>query len=310
MQRTAFGLAVATAVCALPLLFSGGSVTSYGVGMAVPDWPTTFGENMVTYNMTEAPFGVKVEHGHRLIGMVVGMLGMGMFATTMIAGVACKAKKIVGLAFLAICVQGVLGGMRVELNRAGWGTQLAIGHGVLGQVTFCLLVAAATMLGAAKSPAETLEGEFGTIRKLSLLLPVLWLAQLVSGAFIRHLGQGFAVHATSAGLLFIATIAMVMPTLLDARLRRTFGLSTGMLGGLMCVQIFLGLGAMLATDLVPPQWRTWSPSHGEALLRTAHQFNSALFGALAIRLAMTLRSRLRVPPAHSLESGLSLEAVS
>ena len=48
-------------------------MTTYGVGLAVPDWPTTFGMNMFLYNFWNAPFGVRVEHTHRLYGAAVGL---------------------------------------------------------------------------------------------------------------------------------------------------------------------------------------------------------------------------------------------
>lgn len=56
-----------------PLLFVGGLVTTYRVGMAVPDWPTTFGINMFLYDMSQAAWGVLVEHGHRLYAVAVGV---------------------------------------------------------------------------------------------------------------------------------------------------------------------------------------------------------------------------------------------
>ena len=61
-RRGPHWVAVFAAVFTLPLLFVGGSVTTYRVGMAVPDWPTTFGMNMFMYDFWNAPFGVRVEH--------------------------------------------------------------------------------------------------------------------------------------------------------------------------------------------------------------------------------------------------------
>src|SRR5437764_9249676 len=55
-----------------PLIFVGGLVTTYRVGMAVPDWPTTFGINMFLYRFWEDAWGVFIEHGHRLYGAAVG----------------------------------------------------------------------------------------------------------------------------------------------------------------------------------------------------------------------------------------------
>ena len=42
-------LAVILVCATFPLLFIGGLVTSKGAGLAVPDWPTTFGYNMFLY---------------------------------------------------------------------------------------------------------------------------------------------------------------------------------------------------------------------------------------------------------------------
>src|SRR5436305_12713818 len=66
-------VAVFAAVFTWPLLLVGGSVTVYRVGMAVPDWPTTFGINMFLYDFVNAPWGVYLEHSHRLFGAAVGL---------------------------------------------------------------------------------------------------------------------------------------------------------------------------------------------------------------------------------------------
>ena len=66
-------VALVAAVVTWPLLFVGGLVTTYRVGMAVPDWPTTFGINMFVYNFWTAPWGVYVEHLHRLLGTLSGL---------------------------------------------------------------------------------------------------------------------------------------------------------------------------------------------------------------------------------------------
>jgi len=66
---------VFTALATLGLVGMGGLVTSHGVGMAVPDWPTSYG-----YNMFALPIsmwltgGVFHEHTHRLWASFVGVL--------------------------------------------------------------------------------------------------------------------------------------------------------------------------------------------------------------------------------------------
>lgn len=76
-------LAVAAAALTWPLLLVGGSVTVYRVGMAVPDWPTTFGVNMFLYDFLNTSWGVFIEHSHRLYGAAVGLacLGLAVVAT-------------------------------------------------------------------------------------------------------------------------------------------------------------------------------------------------------------------------------------
>src|SRR6266571_1529966 len=63
-----------TAAATLLLICSGGMVTSKGVGLAVPDWPTTFGYNMFLFPVSKWIGGVLFEHTHRLIASTVGFL--------------------------------------------------------------------------------------------------------------------------------------------------------------------------------------------------------------------------------------------
>jgi len=67
-------LAVLTAAATLFLIWMGGLVTSHGVGMAVPDWPTTYGYNMFFFPFSQWVGGVFYEHSHRLIASAVGLL--------------------------------------------------------------------------------------------------------------------------------------------------------------------------------------------------------------------------------------------
>ena len=62
------------AAVTLLLICSGGMVTSKGVGLAVPDWPTTFGYNMFLFPVSRWVGGILFEHTHRLLASTVGML--------------------------------------------------------------------------------------------------------------------------------------------------------------------------------------------------------------------------------------------
>src|SRR5438132_9105198 len=63
-----------TAVATLFLICSGGMVTSKGVGLAVPDWPTTFGYNMFLFPVSKWIGGIFYEHTHRLVATCLGMM--------------------------------------------------------------------------------------------------------------------------------------------------------------------------------------------------------------------------------------------
>jgi heme a synthase len=69
-------LAIATAVATFPLIFMGGLVTSKQAGMAVPDWPNSYGYNMFLFPpslwLGQQAGGIFYEHAHRLMGTVVG----------------------------------------------------------------------------------------------------------------------------------------------------------------------------------------------------------------------------------------------
>src|SRR5512135_3075649 len=61
--------AVLTSIATFLLIFAGGLVTSTGSGLAVPDWPLSYGQlfpRMVG--------GVLYEHGHRMVAAAVGLL--------------------------------------------------------------------------------------------------------------------------------------------------------------------------------------------------------------------------------------------
>src|SRR6185436_20497682 len=66
--------AVFTALATLCLIWVGGLVTSHGAGMAVPDWPTSYGYNMFYFPISKWVGGVFYEHTHRLLAAGVGLL--------------------------------------------------------------------------------------------------------------------------------------------------------------------------------------------------------------------------------------------
>ncbi|MAP10376.1 MAG: cytochrome oxidase assembly protein, partial [Rhodopirellula sp.] len=64
-----------------PLIWVGGLVTTYDAGMSVPDWPGTYGYNLLLYPISTwlfGPFDLFIEHGHRLLAALVGFIAIGL----------------------------------------------------------------------------------------------------------------------------------------------------------------------------------------------------------------------------------------
>lgn len=187
------------------LIAIGGTVTSRGAGMAVPDWPQTFGHNMfavpwdlwVDFDsdvMTQS--GAFYEHSHRLKGSWVGMLCIGMAIWLWITQKNRRWLRWMGIWLLGlVIVQGLMGGFRVTENSL----LLAFVHGVVGQIIFgitVLIVAATGKLWIAyantglRPPGQRL---FPGLRVLTLIMIGLLIIQLVLGAWVRHAGAGLAI---------------------------------------------------------------------------------------------------------------------
>src|SRR5256886_11487997 len=125
-----------TAIATLLLICSGGMVTSKGVGLAVPDWPTTFGYNMFLFPVSKWIGGVLFEHTHRLIASGVGFLTI-ILAIWLWRTDDRQSVKTLGLIAVAgVILQGILGGLRVTMLK----DQIGIFHACLAQAFLGLIV--------------------------------------------------------------------------------------------------------------------------------------------------------------------------
>jgi cytochrome c oxidase assembly protein subunit 15 len=234
-------LAVITAVATFPLLFIGGLVTSKGAGLAVPDWPTTFGYNMFLYPWSKMVGGVFYEHSHRLAGSVVGLctifLALGLWLKE-----PRRWLRWLGLAALVmVIVQGVLGGLRVVLLE---GT-LAIIHASFAQAFFAFMAALALLTSASwRAPAaERPLADGGKLLRLGIITTALTYLQVVFGAVLRHTGEHLEWH------LVFAILVLVHVILLLARVARHTGEIPAvarlarLLGALLGAQLLLGGGS-------------------------------------------------------------------
>jgi cytochrome c oxidase assembly protein subunit 15 len=178
--------AVLTAASTYALLFLGGLVTSTGSGLAVPDWPLSFGQ--VFPAMVG---GVLFEHGHRLAASTVGLLTLVLSIWT-VASETRPGVRVLGIAMLvAVVLQGVLGGVTVLYKLP---LAVSVTHACLAQLFFCLAVTMAVVTGRAWGPPRARPLELGApLPALAATATGAVFLQLVLGALVRHTGAGLAI---------------------------------------------------------------------------------------------------------------------
>ncbi len=300
------------AVCLVwPLIWVGGLVTTYDAGMAVPDWPGTYGYNLFLYPVDTwlwGPFDLFIEHGHRLLGAFVGMVAIAIVA----ASFRDPRRWVRGLSLallLAVISQGVLGGLRVVLSDR----TLAMIHGCVGPAVFSLFVVAAVVTSRfwwqppeQRGPVSSPFGSGGVALVAALL--ILSYCQLLLGAQIRHIQPNsppgrfamiVAVHVMTAfGLWFLAAVNWI-------RVRRCGDLTLSRpavgLIGLVAVQIILGVGTWVVSYGWPSFLQGFPGATGflirakgffDSIIVTAHVATGALILAVSTLLLLrTLRLR-------------------
>jgi cytochrome c oxidase assembly protein subunit 15 len=192
LHRFACMLAVAT----LFLVALGGVVTTKNVGMAVPDWPTTYGENMFLFPPSKWIGGIFYEHSHRLVASIVGLLTTILAVWLWLKDCRPRVRWLGVIAFFGVVFQGVLGGLRVVFDKYGLGTELGIFHATFAQLFFLLVcsIALFTSKWWTNFSERELDSPFGiNLRRFFAVTTFLILVQLILGATMRHQHAGLAV---------------------------------------------------------------------------------------------------------------------
>jgi cytochrome c oxidase assembly protein subunit 15 len=161
-------LALVTAGATFLLILAGGVVTTTGAGLAVPDWPTTFGYNMFLYPWAKMTGGILYEHSHRLIGSLVGLLTLALAIVLWAVEPRRWVRWLGAAALLAVVIQGILGGLRVVLVAE----QLALLHGALAHAFLGLAASLALFTSRAWTslPAPLPVGVAGRLRLWGVLV--------------------------------------------------------------------------------------------------------------------------------------------
>jgi cytochrome c oxidase assembly protein subunit 15 len=178
-------LALLLLASTLALIFVGGLVTSTESGLAVPDWPLSYG--MVMPPMVG---GVFYEHGHRLAASFVGFLTLVLALWTWRRETRAGVRRLGWLALLAVVTQGLLGGLTVIYLLP---TAISVAHACLAQTFFLLTIAMAYATSREWLGARGAEDDVGGVRPAAVAVTAVIYGQLFLGALMRHLDAGLAI---------------------------------------------------------------------------------------------------------------------
>ena len=225
-MRRRFAL-LALAVTAL-LISWGGWVTSINAGMAVPDWPSSFGSYDPIRTGMDGWYNIPpilAEHGHRLLGALVGVLTLVLAIWTYLADPRNWARRLGIAALVLVSLQGLLGGLRVTENSI----LLAMVHACTAQIFVAVLTTLA--LSTTKTwrnintALPTTSDAASRLRIAAYVTLGLLYLQIVLGAVLRQFGHGIhgfyaALHIAGALIvtgLIITTFVMVQKHFADNR---------------------------------------------------------------------------------------------
>ncbi len=231
--------ALLTCVFTVVLILAGGLVTSTGSGLAVPDWPTTFGYNMFLFPWSKMVGGVFIEHSHRLLGSLVGILTILTAAAVWKTDERKWMHRLGAFAVGLVILQGVLGGMRVVLIKLN----LAIVHACVAQVFFGLMVSMALFTSRGwHEETDTVDDR--RLARLSLITVLLLYTQIIFGAVLRHTGNRLDAHLLFAAL---STIHVILLSYKILKLPNAGALAreANFLWVLLLVQLALGVASWI-----------------------------------------------------------------
>jgi cytochrome c oxidase assembly protein subunit 15 len=170
------------------LLVAGALVTSTESGLAVPDWPLSYGKVMPTM-----VGGILYEHGHRLIAAAVSALvGLELGALLLFLEGRKAVKVLAAAAFGAILLQALLGGLTVLFLLP---PAISSAHAALAEIVFALTAVVALMCS---KTWEDLTGVFPRMADVKGLGPLRGAQSAPLTSDIREKDSHLSAAATAA----------------------------------------------------------------------------------------------------------------
>jgi cytochrome c oxidase assembly protein subunit 15 len=310
LNRFAKLVAAATFV----LIFIGGLVTSTGSGLAVPDWPTTYGHFMFSFPLSQMVGGILYEHGHRMVATVVGFLTTVLAIWLWIKEPRRWVKWFGFGALVAVILQGGLGGITVLYKLP---TPVSVAHASVAQAFFAITIGLAIFTSKEWLLAEpkNLDMAKPSLHTLTVTTTAVIFIQLILGAIMRHLGAGLAIPD------FPLAFGKIIPPLVSQQIVVNFIHRVGALVVSLFViwtfiQIFrfhknnarllgpaLLLAAALIIQIILAGFTIWTKK--AVLPTTAHVATGALLLGTSLVLSLRTYRFLRVSERLSHEIGLT-----
>lgn len=282
-------------------------VTSTGSGLAVPDWPLSFGQWMPPMEG-----GILYEHGHRMAASLVGLLIVIQAVWLWRRESRAWVRRLGWLAWGGVVLQGLLGGLTVLLRLPD---AASVAHAALAELVFGLTVAIASVCsrGWHERVERRVDVDEPALVTLTSIVAAAIFLQILLGAMVRHTGAGLAIptfplaygelvppldsrpvalhfaHRAGAVVVGVLIAWLVRRTWHSHRADRWVLHPALLLAGLVVLQI--GLGG----------WVIWS--YKAAWVTTAHLGVGALMWGSALALGLRAGRGLTLAPPLSAASG-------
>ena len=228
-------------------------VTSKGVGLAVPDWPTTFGYNMFLFPVSKWVGGILFEHTHRLIASVVGFLTIILAVWIWRAEDRQWLRNLGVIALAGVILQGILGGLRVTMLKDEIGIfHACIAQAFLGLLVFIALVTTQFWHSLWLLNLTGLTGQvlwrWRALATFAIAITVAIYGQLALGATMRHQHRDLSIldFPTANGAWIPDTSAAALAKINAWRDMHAFSDVTAFQIWLQMAHRFLALGIGLA----------------------------------------------------------------
>jgi cytochrome c oxidase assembly protein subunit 15 len=306
-------LAVVLALVTFPLIWVGGLVTTYDAGMAVPDWPGTYGYNLFAYPLSTwiaGPWDLFIEHGHRLLGATAGLVAIALVVAICLADRRPWMIRLACGALALVIVQGLLGGARVLMDER----LVALLHACVGPLFFAYLAGLIVVTSQWWTSQPTgSSARVGSLSRSAWSMAGLAFGQLMLGAVLRHIPLDSSPGLFRAVLLMhlVAAGALALQiglTLWSAQGTNQLSRPAGLLAGLVVVQVSLGV----ATYVAKYSWPAWLGDYAfaanyvvqeksltQSLITTAHVALGSLILFVSALLAMRATRVACVPNSHA-----------